>query len=161
MAVQNRSLGVTNTDISAVPSIESTHNKVVKFKTGSLTLPVGTALAFNEDSELWEPWNPTAAATAGDGFLGVIRAFVYPEPIVLNASGEVLGVVMFGGRIGYADIVKDVTYNPGYTAAILKAAIQGKWASVHAEVAAYAATGNANTLRANGIIVEDVPLIAR
>ena len=166
MAIQNKSLGDLSspTEITRAGQIQSTHNKVVEFgthATDGLTLPVGTLLAYNEDNDNWQPLDITAAATGGDGFLGVPRAVVYPDPIVLDDTDTVLGVVMFAGRIHWNDITKSTTYNPGYTEAKLKAAIVGDWATVHAEVATYAATRNANTLRALGITVENVPLIAR
>ncbi len=157
MTVQKRSLGVVSSTIAATKSIESTHNKVVSFadlQSADITLPVGCPVAYDEDAGGWMAWSPTAAATSGDGFEGVIRGFVYPEAIVLDADGETLGSVMFAGRISYTDI--DITQCAGGDATTLKAAIEGEWAGVHANTATFAATGGAATLRALGIIVEDL-----
>ena len=149
MALQKKSLGVVESSIPAVKSIESTHNKVVQFAdpgASEVTLPVGTPLAHNGTD--WVVWNVTAPDSAPA--IAVIRGFVSPEPIVLDEAGENLGVVMFAGRIGLADI--DITQCPGADATKLGHALKGNFSDLDAAVAALFPP----TLRELGITVEDV-----
>lgn len=84
------------------------------FASGSLTLAVGTPVAFNTSTNLWSIFQ-----SGGSNGTGTIQGFVWPDAIVLDASNEVLGQVMLGGRI-HLDDIPIVT---GYTLAQLKTAI--------------------------------------
>lgn len=69
-------------------------------------LPVVTG----DVTQLTGPGTPTAVATAGTATLGshLIKGIVWPEPIVLNATGEIGGVVMVNGNVDIAELVATV-----------------------------------------------------
>lgn len=73
------------------------------FAAGSGTLAVGAPVSFNTSSGFWAPW--TQAGSNGEN---VLKGIVFPDPIVLNAGGEVIGQVMLRGVI-HADDVKAAT----------------------------------------------------
>lgn len=71
----------------------------VEFAAGSGTLPLLRALAYNTSTNKWVPWT-----TGGANGTGTIRAFVWPKPITLHATDEVLGVVLMAGDVHFKDI---------------------------------------------------------
>ena len=84
-------------------------------------LAVGTPLAFDSDNDQWVVWSNGGTVTGVD----TIRGFVYPLPVQLDASDEVLGIVMVAGEIHYDDIVLP----SGETEADLKTAIRANLAA--------------------------------
>lgn len=60
----------------------------------------------------------TAGVTAGGRH--IVKGFVYPDPVVLSASGEVLGQVLKRGIVRYDDIVLPA----GETQSVLDAALK-------------------------------------
>ena len=76
-----------------------TSNQPKTFASGSGTLAALTAVAFNTSTDQWVVWD--ADGTNGTN---IIKGFVWPDEVVLDAGGEVLGQVVLGGRIHYDDI---------------------------------------------------------
>lgn len=111
-----------------------------KFATlaGGPTLAVGEALAFNTSTGLWVPWT-----NSGSNGTGTVRAFVYPVPITLSATAEVLGWMMIGGII-HADDMKD--HADGTSSSNLRTAVK--------------TPPSGPSLRENGIIVQGLPGIS-
>lgn len=95
--------------------IHATRNKVCTFAApgADKTLPAGTVVAYNSSTNFWTEW-----ATGGTNDTGTPRGIVWPDPIDLKASGEVLGVVMTEGEAHVDDLVSD-----GGTTAQLKTAL--------------------------------------
>lgn len=92
------------------------HIQPKTFASGSGTLERLTPVAFNTSSTKWVVWT-----NGGSNGTGTIKGFIWPDPVVLSASGEVLGNVMTAGLIHFADIV--VPY--GETSGNLKTALRG------------------------------------
>lgn len=78
-------------------------------------LAVGTPVAFDTSVGFWLVWD-NANANGGDE----IRGFVYPNPIQLHATDEVVGQVLLDGEIAYESIVLPT----GQTENNLKAALR-------------------------------------
>lgn len=81
------------------------------------TLTVGTPMAYDEDNDQWVVWSNGGTVTG----VSTIKGFLYPIPVTLHASDEVLGVIMVAGEIHYDDIVLP----SGESAADLMTAIRG------------------------------------
>jgi len=84
------------------------------FASGSITLAALTPVAFNTSTSQW-----VIFASGGANGTGTIKGFVWPDPVVLAAGGEVLGQVLMTGRIH----LNDIPIVTGYTLAQLKTAI--------------------------------------
>jgi len=78
-------------------------------------LAVGTPVAFNEATFNWEVWS-----AAGTGDTDEIKGFVYPDPIQLAATADVIGQVMVQGDIHLRDVVRP----DGESAADLREALR-------------------------------------
>ena len=106
------------------PRIKSVHQYPKKF--GSVAaapeLAVGTPLAFDSDNDQWVVWSNGGTVTGAS----TIRGFVYPVPVQIHASDEVLGIVMVAGEIHYDDIVLP----SGESEADLQTAIRGNLAAL-------------------------------
>ena len=90
-----------------------------KFKNVALgpTLAVGTPVAYDTSTNNWVVW-----AQAGTNEANLIKGFVWPDPIVLHATNEMIGNVMIMGSLHRADVVLPV----GETSGNLDAALQDK-----------------------------------
>ncbi|MEK7424589.1 MAG: hypothetical protein AAB131_12210 [Actinomycetota bacterium] len=88
------------------------------------TLPVGLPMCFNTSTNKWIAW--TDAAGAGVNKIGVIRGFIYPVPVIINATGgnDVIGQVFTKGVIKLATIVAALTAL-SITTTNLNAALRG------------------------------------
>lgn len=73
------------------------------FASGAGTLPVNAPVAFDTVAGFWTPW--TAAGANGQE---VLKGIVYPDPIELSATGEVIGQVLLRGIV-HVDDVKAAT----------------------------------------------------
>lgn len=104
------------------PRIKPEHQYPKKFAAvaSAPELAVGTPLGFDNVNNEWVVWS--SGDTNG---AGTIRGFVYPLPVQLHASDEVLGVVMVSGEIHYDDIVLP----DGEAEADLKTAIRANLAA--------------------------------
>jgi len=100
MALKKNELYATAT-VSPFPRIKPTQVKVKQFATsaGAELLSVGHPVAVVTSSGDWAPLDGNAA-TGEETILG----FVYPDPIQLSATEEVLGQTMLGGDIHYDDV---------------------------------------------------------
>jgi hypothetical protein len=78
-------------------------------------LAVGTPMAYDEAAYNWKPWS-----AAGTGDVDEIKAFVYPSPVQLDGSEEVLAQLMVKGEIHYEDVVRP----DGESAADLREALR-------------------------------------
>lgn len=123
MALNENELYSSSTK-SPFPRIKPVHQYPKKF--GSVAaapeLAVGTPLAYDSDNDQWAVWSNGGTVTGVD----TIRGFVYPVPVQLHASEEVLGIVMVAGEIHYDDIVLP----SGESAADLMTAIRGNLAAL-------------------------------
>lgn len=79
----------------------ATHIHPKTFASGSGTLAPLTPVGYNSSTNKWIVWSATTVA----GFDGTISAFVWPNPVTLSGSGEVLGNVVTAGQIHFGDIV--------------------------------------------------------
>jgi len=70
------------------------------FAGGSGTIAAGTPVAFNTSVNQWQPY-----VNAGANGTGTVKGIAWPDDIVLNAGGEVIGQVMMEGKIHFDDIV--------------------------------------------------------
>lgn len=106
----------TSTSAAAMKRFYPTNLEPKRFANvgGGPTLAVGTPVAYDTSAGKWKVW-----ANGGSNEVGIIRGFVWPDPIVLDATDDVLGVVMLKGMVHFDDIV--VT---GGTLAQLKTAVQ-------------------------------------
>lgn len=82
--------------------------QVKKFAVGSGvaaqdTLPAGTPVAYNTSLNQWVPWDANGSNGSDE-----IRGIVFPAEVVLDATDEVLGVVMMSGKIHYNEILAAV-----------------------------------------------------
>lgn len=71
-----------------------------EFATGSTTLVPGLPVARNSSTGKWVVW-----ANAGANETNIIRGFIWPDDVVLDASDEVLGNLMLGGTLHRDDVV--------------------------------------------------------
>ncbi len=67
---------------------------------GAPLLAVGTPVAYDTSTSTWKAW-----ANAGSNGVNTIRGFVWPDPIQLHATDEVIGVVFWRGEIHRDDVV--------------------------------------------------------
>lgn len=84
-------------------------------------LAVGTPMAYDTDNDQWVVWSNGGTVTGASS----IKGFLYPIPVQLHASDEVLGVIMVAGEIHYDDIVLP----SGETAADLKTELRANCAA--------------------------------
>lgn len=84
----------------AVPHQDGTAPARFASAVGGPTLAILTPVAFDTSVNLWKVW-----ANAGTNGVNVISGFVYPEAIVLSASGEVIGTILKRGLVHRDDVV--------------------------------------------------------
>lgn len=117
MAINNQQLvgtfGASTPDLRAFPT--QSHPKTFANVAGGPTLARLTPVAYNTSTNKWVAWD-----AYGGNDVETIRGFVYPEAIVLDATNDVIGVVMTEGNIHYDDIALPT----GEVEADLKAALQ-------------------------------------
>lgn len=78
----------------------ATHIHPKTFATGSGTLTPLTPVTFNTSTSKWVVW-----ANGGANGTGTIKGFVWPNPVVLSGTGDVLGQVVTSGQINFGDVV--------------------------------------------------------
>lgn len=115
MAFGDNELFTSNTEVPKL-RIFSKSTQPKTFAVGAVTFAPGTPVAFDTATATWKVW-----ADAGINGNDLIRGFVWPDPVVLDAADEVLGQVMLAGRI-HAD---DVVLPGGETQNNLDAALAG------------------------------------
>jgi hypothetical protein len=105
------------------PRIQPVHQYPKKFGpvASAPELAVGTPVAFDTSNKRWVVWSNGGTVAGADTILG----FVYPLPVQLHATEEVLGIVMMAGEIHYDDIQLPA----GETEADLKTAIRANLAA--------------------------------
>jgi len=90
-------------DVDPFPRIKPVHQ--YPSKCGAVAsaplLAVGTPMAFETDNDQWVVWSNGGTVTGAAS----IRGFIYPEAVQIDASDEVLGIIMVAGEIHYDDIV--------------------------------------------------------
>lgn len=124
----------------AVHGIHSTRNATVLLATGSGTLAIGQVMAQLDDGGGTPgAWVPYDEADANGG--AIPRGVLVVEAVTLDASDEVLGVVMMEGEVNIDDLV----FGGG-----------GAKADFIASQQAGSATTVAPTLRELGIVVRGV-----
>lgn len=120
-----------STSNPALKRVTSDDNRPVLFaNVGAAPLyPVLTPVAYDTSVDKWKVW-----ANGGANGIGTIRGFVWPDPVQTHATGEVIGNILFAGRVNRDDIPVPA----GETQNNLDAAL----------------VAGAPSLRENGIIVE-------
>ena len=101
MALEPNELFASNTvgpDLRFFPEAGSIQPKT--FAAGAITLLKGTPIAFDSVALTWKIWEDSGANETG-----IIRGFVWPDDVKLEAGGEVLGQVFMKGRLHAADVV--------------------------------------------------------
>lgn len=92
-----------SSEYDAYPRIQPT--KVLPVTVGAdvavPTLAVGIPLAYDDGNDEWVVWS-----ALGTGNVDVIRGFLYPDEVTLDAAGEKIVQCMVKGEIHYDDIVK-------------------------------------------------------
>jgi hypothetical protein len=88
---------------NAYPRIQSEQQHPHKFGpvASAPELEVGTPVAFDHDNDRYLVWSSGGTVTGASTIVG----FIFPLPVQLHATEEVLGVVMERGEIHYDDIV--------------------------------------------------------
>lgn len=114
MALGPNELFTSNTPAAKL-RVFSTSTQPKTFAVGSVTLPKATPVVFDTVSKTWKVW-----ANAGANETDLIRGFLWPDELKLDAADEVLGQVMMAGRIH----AKDVALPAGETQPNLDAALQ-------------------------------------
>lgn len=74
------------------------------FAAGAGTLPVNAPVSYDTLTGFWTPW--TQAGVNGQN---VLKGIVFPDPIELDAAGEVIGQVMLRGIVVAEDVVAATT----------------------------------------------------
>lgn len=98
MALQPNELFTSNTEPAKLRIFsESTQPKT--FAAGAVTLAKGSPIAFDTVAKTWKVW-----ANAGANETNLIRGFVWPDAVKLEAGGEVLGQVLMAGRVHAGDV---------------------------------------------------------
>jgi len=117
MAFADNELFESPVEVKSFPSViaEKIQPKTFAGEAGADLLALLTPLGFNTVTGFWEVW-----ADAGANGIDVIRAFVWADPVQLDAADEVIGNVLMAGTINYDDIVLP----SGELVADLKAALQ-------------------------------------
>lgn len=82
-----------------VPHEDGVHVKKFASSAGAELLPIGTPVVFNTSTTFWQVYDEGALNGTG-----VIRGFVYPNALQLDASDEVLGNVLMAGVVHRDDI---------------------------------------------------------
>lgn len=88
-----------------------------------ITLPKGTVVSYNTSTDLWVEW-----ATGGANGTGLVKGIVLDDktdPLILQVTDTVVGVVMLAGEAHRDDLVSG-----GGTSAQLDAALQSDARSV-------------------------------
>lgn len=99
MALGDNELFTSNTDAAKLRvSPKSVQPKT--FAVGAVTILPGTPVAFDTVANTWQVFEQ-----GGANEIDIIRGFVWPDKIVLDAADEVLGQVMLSGRIHRDDVV--------------------------------------------------------
>lgn len=96
-------------------------NQPKEFAQGLLVLAKGTAVTYNTSTGKWQVFD-------ADGMNGtnLVKGFVWPDDITLDADEEVLGQVMLTGRVHIADIpLVSGQYNLAELSANLQANARG------------------------------------
>lgn len=70
-----------------------------QFASGTGTIPAGALVAFDTSLGFWAPWS-----NAGANGRALMKGIAWPDPIELDAGGEVLGQVMLRGSAHRDDI---------------------------------------------------------
>lgn len=99
MALGPNELFTSNTEAAKL-RIFSTSTQPKTFATGAVTLAKGSPVAFDTVSKTWKIW-----ANAGGDETNLIRAFIWPDDVKLDAADEVLGQVLMAGRVHAGDVV--------------------------------------------------------
>lgn len=66
-------------------------------------LPVLTPVSINTATGKWAAWDAN-----GSNGLDQMEGLVWPDPITVKTSGEVLGTVMLAGKVHYEDVLAAV-----------------------------------------------------
>ena len=90
----------TSNTVAAKLRIFSTSTQPKTFAVGAVTLALGTPVAFDIVSKTWKLW-----ANAGANEVNIIRGFIWPDAVKLDAADEVLGNVILRGRVHRDDVV--------------------------------------------------------
>ncbi len=104
MALNKDAMIARRTEL-AEPRIAATLTRAVSFNVAGAdkTLPVGTVLAFRDATVI----GGVEWADGGSEDTAVIRGIVYPAPIKILDSGEVIGTIMLRGEAHRGDLVSD------------------------------------------------------
>lgn len=100
MALGDNELFSSNTEAAKLRVFPEGATQPKTFAVGAVTILKGTPVAFDSVAETWKVFADAGAATETD----LIRGFVWPDDIVLDAGDEVLGQVMLRGRIHRDDV---------------------------------------------------------
>lgn len=118
MAFGDNELFTSNTPANKL-RVFSRSTQPKTFAVGAVTLLKSTPVAFDTVSNTWKVW-----ANAGANEVNLIRGFVWPDDIVLDAADEVLGQVMLAGRIHAADVALPAGETQNNLDAALKAGLR-------------------------------------
>lgn len=99
MALQRTSL-LSSSDITASIRLVPKKTKVVKFATGTALLARGTPVAYDNVNDEWVPWDHNTST----GDINTMRGFVFGDPVQLNATDEVHGVILSMGEVNRNDV---------------------------------------------------------
>lgn len=89
----------TSNTVAAKLRIFSTSTQPKTFAVGAITLALGTPVAFDIVAKTWKVW-----ADAGADETNIIRGFIWPDAVKLDAADEVLGNVILRGRVHRDDV---------------------------------------------------------
>lgn len=91
MAIIPQDLRADETDIKNImPLIRATELTTVQFAAGAVTLPAGTPLSYTAGTDDFAKFTVAGATVNG---------IVWPNDVVLNAAGEVMGTIMLKGEV--------------------------------------------------------------
>lgn len=104
MALASRELFSGPTNLPVTPRLNPRPMgglRVARFTTnmGNALLPVGTPVAFNTSTLKWDVFTQ-----GGSNGLATIYGFVYSEPIQLDDTDDVLGLIMVRGEVYEQDV---------------------------------------------------------
>ena len=95
--------------------IYPTVNQPKTFAAGSITLVKGAVVTYNTSTGFWAEFD--ADGTNGTN---TIQGIVWPDDVVLDAGGEVIGQIMLQGRAHIADLVDGAQATPAEMATDLR-----------------------------------------
>ena len=99
MALGDNELFSSNTEAAKLRVFPEGATQPKTFAVGAVTIAPGTPVAYDTVAETWQVFEE-----GGANEIDIIRGFVWPDPIVLDAADEVLGQVMLRGRIHRDDV---------------------------------------------------------